>query len=1409
MKQHLEPTYLRYIYDGLVKGSIHPENAAELPEGLIGLYEEAFDERTSVVERQKLLERFAIWALLKKEVSAVFVAEVLGETEDEIQGFISNYSAWFNSPESGKYQLYHERLKVYLLQKLSEGELYGLHEKLISRLEQAIEEQKADEFEWYGLEFLGGHLGVSAMLNGDGQKLLNLAYAQTHWQRQLKISKDYNWTKSGLHSVMTWASKYNDDEVIECGLQMVDLYHQEQNAAPQIVILVTEGDFDTALKRIEQFGGNDKEGLQRKFILYMLCLMELTLLESKDKPFRKEGIEKLLKHLDEQLPVDHSILNWNDFFPSYLVFQIANQLENLEYDTYSLFARTQYWDIEWINEKGPFTEFHFTIFKACVERISQDAIEKNKYIKIIAVELSKQGFLNEARNYSKQINDQLDKDYLNSEVVRELAKLGKIDGALEFLNFIVDRDIKIKTLTNLVSEFTKNGYLTETYNLISAIEDRYDYCRINLTFATQLAIKGNTIEAETLLFNLLEVINNLKKNNEKLDLLLMISSVFFHFGKKNKSKEIVLKVYSSFDFNMIDLDKNIYVKKLCIGLVDNGMFKESISLAYNVKKDSDKIEIICEIYTIATIIGEQKKYDYLLDEIFEILNQNLSRFSKEDSTILEKYFNREEYCIGMLKYCKYLFHINHYLLCHKNLHLALNSEYSNLIFGSNDNLGDLINSLNRSKDDLNYISILNLIFSFNNHQANNYYKCKNSILLSSAYFKCGEKEIAQKLLENSLSIASEEYHFKDNDYLVSMIIAEAKNQNNDSLQFLAINEIKSEFFREKRKHEFFKFLSFNCDYVNFIKHSLEIIRFRAISDVSKRSKFLTSFATKTNNFVPIKEDDTELVKIVNHFCCIGEFELALDYANVIKNTIQRVKQINVILSKVLDKDYNLSKGQLFKKMISSQEAMIFDENFLKNEESFFRDEIVDKIKSEFFVIFSQARYKKNVFGKIINQPASVINKILIGLVDKKKVDLTLLINYLIENVITTNSEERYNIYKSISIVLLKIKDLNHYSNLYFEIIYKEINLITNVKLRVECLLIFSTLLKGYGFNLKSIYIYRSIIYKFNNIQNQKRRNEVLIVILVQLFAQQANKKFALLIEKLELNKIPELINEILKNSNEKLVLGSGIFRILNLIHKNSNERIGLKLFLNGFFNQNEIWVDLIYCLISAGKTQRTRIVRFIIDNFPDHKDRLLEELSCELFKINREESLDYSSQIESEIKYNWTLRSFSIELAKENHIEESLEYAESINILHIRDAALSEISLELLRQNEYTTAVKTVLEISSILERQLCWNRFGSFLSKSLNKEKTISVLKKHVTNDSKPYYLQGLLEEPFIFLNDDCLFYQLIHIFLNDISSLNIILENQAIFDIFFSRIKEKTQRFNRTLNLQWAIDIKNQLPN
>jgi len=202
---HLEPTYLRYIHDSLVKGSIHPENAADLPDGLIGLYEEAFDERTSVTERQKLLQRFATWALLKKAVSASFVAEVLNETEENILNFIASYSAWFNSPEIGKYQLYHERLKVYLLQKLSEGEVSALHEKLISRLERAIEEQKADEFEWYGLEFIGDHYFSSL-----DDELFKISFDKKNQDRQVFILGGFRVAFKNLGLSILLAKSRND-----------------------------------------------------------------------------------------------------------------------------------------------------------------------------------------------------------------------------------------------------------------------------------------------------------------------------------------------------------------------------------------------------------------------------------------------------------------------------------------------------------------------------------------------------------------------------------------------------------------------------------------------------------------------------------------------------------------------------------------------------------------------------------------------------------------------------------------------------------------------------------------------------------------------------------------------------------------------------------------------------------------------------------------------------------------------------------------------------------------------------------------------------------------------------------------------------------------------------------------------
>jgi len=549
---NLEPTYLRYIYDGLVNGSIHPENSAELPEGIIGMYEKAFDERNSVLERQKLLQRFAIWALLKKEVSAAFVAEVLDESEDDIQQFISTYSAWFNSPESGKYQLYHERLKVYLLQKLSEEEIHMLHEKLISRLEHYIEEQKEDEFEYYGLEFLAGHLSVRAMLSGDGKQLIKLAYSQAHWQRQLKISKGHTWSKNGLKEVMSWASKHNEDEVIECGLQMVDLHHKEQNAAPQIVELVAEGDFESALKRIEQFGENNKEGIEHKFILYMICLMELTLLGSKNKPFKKIGIEKLLNHFDEKIPKGTSHIDWHTFFSSYIMFLMACEWEKLELSFIVVYCRTTNWEKDWIPEQGPYSSTQFKVLVDSVFAINENFNNKIDLLKFISIQMNKQGMIKEAselitrafanaqvygegveefkRSHSlglladtftksgkfdkalkcaKEIIYKFDRDFTIKNISTEMARLGKFDKASKSIESISDNNVKSSAKKYLAVEMAKRGKIENAIEYANLIEDKWEKSQALMLISTELIILGETLNAKSLINQTILIIRNI------------------------------------------------------------------------------------------------------------------------------------------------------------------------------------------------------------------------------------------------------------------------------------------------------------------------------------------------------------------------------------------------------------------------------------------------------------------------------------------------------------------------------------------------------------------------------------------------------------------------------------------------------------------------------------------------------------------------------------------------------------------------------------------------------------------------------------------------------------------------------------------------------------------------------------
>ena len=156
----IEPIYLRYVHDSLSKGSLNAENAAALPQGFIGIYEQEFTQKTPAIERKKVLNELALWALFKGPVSAKLAAAVLEIDEEQIKTLIDRYSSWFNSPESGKYQLYHERIKVFLLSKTNDSLIEFNTESIISLCRQVLKNSSEylTEFVEFSLKYYSSHL---------------------------------------------------------------------------------------------------------------------------------------------------------------------------------------------------------------------------------------------------------------------------------------------------------------------------------------------------------------------------------------------------------------------------------------------------------------------------------------------------------------------------------------------------------------------------------------------------------------------------------------------------------------------------------------------------------------------------------------------------------------------------------------------------------------------------------------------------------------------------------------------------------------------------------------------------------------------------------------------------------------------------------------------------------------------------------------------------------------------------------------------------------------------------------------------------------------------------------------------------------------------------------------------------
>lgn len=702
------PLYLKLLCNAIENGSIPYNDPKALPTEINEYYKAILTRYANdSQDGDALLSSLFVFAAAVDYLTPVHLQLINGfGTAQSIRIESTLKEVLYENPlteEVLDYQLFHESFREFLVQ-FYPTELKRAETKLLefcstwNTLQHTFEQR-------YALQYYTSHLTQ----NSSEQSiftLIKLSKNKAYTDTQKKVLRGFNATKQLYQDIIHHTIKSaNTDEALEAALALVDLKYEEQNDTASILAMVANNEIDLALQRIADFGGESKEDKQRQFILYMLCLMELTLLDSKEKTFSKSAIEKLLKHFDEEIPAGTSLINWTRFFSSYIIFLMAFEWEVMGLDYLNIFQRANYYILDWIKEKDFYSSIQLEVFrkididlknkevnKSSNEYVLREFLDKldtfeisiqldsirqitdNNYksrllaiystyqfssgqkqlaatlmgeailysksiedqherffvIHIISIELTKQGFIDEAIIFAENMEFRLEKNMTYRDISENLALNDNFNSTVYVLkeSLRINRGIKYNqknsTISNISTKLAQNGLIEVALSYSKSIEGKWKSITLAL-ISTEYFKLSKIDEAGFILNEAIKYTENLGDNWLKNHALSIISIEATRQGKHNLALDCFQKIVTEESFvEWI----NEPLKSIAFEINNQDQFEMVLALIRKFNLEGDGFISLLAISTVLFKKGQIEIFNNIQQEINEFIRGNISEYTR-------------------------------------------------------------------------------------------------------------------------------------------------------------------------------------------------------------------------------------------------------------------------------------------------------------------------------------------------------------------------------------------------------------------------------------------------------------------------------------------------------------------------------------------------------------------------------------------------------------------------------------------------------------------------------------------------------------------------------------------------------------------------------------------------------------